>query len=110
MASRKKNPLPYAEEIGWAETICAPFGCVVARSLHQFEVATVKGEDVRLVIYPHRSTAGHYHLRVRDNGSKNKARAAGVMRAMDRGEGLPPTESDRVHFSCTFSVKNKDHG
>jgi hypothetical protein len=60
---------------------------------------------VSLVIYPHKTTAGHQHARIRDNGSKNKPRAKDIMRAMKRGDGLPKELSDRIHYSCTFSWK-----
>ena len=30
--------------------------------------------DVRIVFYPHRTSAGHHHIRIRDEGSKDKAR------------------------------------
>lgn len=94
---------PYATEFGWAVTICAPLGCTVERSAAMYEVAKVKGDGVALVIYPHRTTAGHYHLRVRDNNSKDKAKAARVLQALDDGEGLPEKDRKRVQYFCTFS-------
>lgn len=101
---------PWKDEIGYAETICAPLGCVVSRSLHQYEIATVKGDGVQLVIYPHRTGNGsNQHARVRDNGSKDKARAKAVMRALDAGEGLPEKIRWKVQHTCTFSVLNNTH-
>lgn len=100
---------PWKDEIGYAEIICAPLGCIVARSLHQYEIATVKGEGVQLLIYPHKTSAGHHHARIRDNGSKDKERAKAVMRALDAGEGLPEAIRPRVQYSCTFSVLNNTH-
>lgn len=98
---------PWAEEFGWAVAICKPLGCTVEKSKAMFELATVKGDGVSLVIYPHRTTAGNYHLRVRDNSSKDRAKAAAVMRALDHGEGLPKEIADRIRFSCTFQSKTK---
>ena len=102
----KKRRHPWQHEIDLATAICAPLGYVVAVSTHDYEIATVKGDGVQLVIYPHTvSTTRNQHARVRDNGSKDKAKAKLVMAALYKGEGLPKEESDRVHFSCTFSWK-----
>ena len=80
---------PWATELGYAETICNHLGCVVARSQHEYEVATVKSDGVSLIIYPHTSTQRHVSLRLRDNGSKDKTKARRIMLAMESGEGLP---------------------
>jgi hypothetical protein len=87
--------------------ICGPLGCAVERSSADYEIAKVKGDGVSLVIYPHRTTAGNHHARVRDNGSKNKLQADRVMVALDTGAGLPEKEADRIRFSCTFSAKTR---
>lgn len=96
---------PWRQEILWASQICAAFGCNVYRSTADYEIAKVNGDGISLVIYPHRTTAGNYHVRVRDNGSKNRLGARRVMSALDAGEGLPEKEAERVRFSCTFSAK-----
>lgn len=102
--SKRRNP--WQLEINQATAICAPLDCVVAASTHDYEIATVKGDGVQLVIYPHTvSSTRNQHARVRDNGSKDKARAKRVMAALYRGDGLPKDEADRIHFSCTFSWK-----
>lgn len=97
--------IPWKQEIEWAARICSQLGCEVERSTADYEIAKVKGSGVSLVIYPHKTTAGHHHARVRDNGSKNRLQAGRVMAALDAGEGLPEKEADRVRFSCTFSAK-----
>lgn len=102
--SRKPRD-PWAEEMRWAEVICTPLGCTVERSTAQYEIAKVKGEGVSLVIYPHKSTPGNYHARVRNNGSKDKAKAADVMDALAKGRGLPEDEVWRVATFCTFNSK-----
>lgn len=53
------------------------------------------GEDVRIVFYPHKTSAYNYHIRVRDEGSKNKTRARELMYSLDVGAGN----------NCTFSRK-----
>jgi len=101
----RKKVLPWQEEFDWAVVICSKIGCTVERSAADHEIAKVKGDGVSLVIYPHKTTAGHHHARVRDNGSKDKQAAARVMMALERGQGLPEKEAFQVCYSCTFSFK-----
>lgn len=101
--SRRRDP--WADEFQWAQTICAKLGCTVERSTAAYEIAKVKGHGVALVIYPHKTTAGHQHARVRDNNSKDRAAAKMVMSALDAGQGLPQPLQDRIRFSCTFSSR-----
>lgn len=100
-----KKPLPWAQEVDWATQICGHLDCTVERSAADYEIAKVKGDGVSLVIYPHKTTAGNRHARVRDNGSKNAVRAAEVMTALNGGHGLPQKEAEKVCFSCTFTFK-----
>lgn len=64
-------------------------------SPHDYEAFTWVENDVRLVFYPHRTSAWNYHLRVRDGGSKSKVMADLIMRLLD----------DSVS-GCTFSRTN----
>jgi len=50
----------------------------------------------RIVFYPHKSSAGNYHLRIRDEGSKDKARFIELAARLYMGAG----------HNCTFQVKN----
>ena len=102
MARQKRHP--WQTEIDQATAICAALGCSVSVSTHDYEIAIVRGEGVQLVIYPHTvKSTRNQHARVRDNGSKDKARARRVMVALYNGEGLPKPEAEAVRFSCTFS-------
>jgi hypothetical protein len=95
-------------ELRWAEVIAKPFGCVVEKSPHAYEVARIKSElGVLLVIYPHKTSAGNHYARARDAGSKNKEKAAEVMAALENGEGLPENEQWEVKHSCVFNSKSK---
>jgi len=58
-----------------------------------YQVAKLIGDDVTLVIYPHKTSAGHRHLRVRNENSRNKPRALELMAALDA----------EVPGWCTFS-------
>lgn len=50
---------------------------------------------VRIVFYPHRTTAMNHHLRIRDEHSKDPARFKELVARLYVGSGL----------SCTFSMK-----
>ena len=70
---------------------------VVYESEHDFQCFIYKDNAVTLVFYPHRSSASNYHIRVRDQGSKDKIRASELMKMLDDGAG----------YNCTFSHKIK---
>jgi hypothetical protein len=83
MATKIPKRHPWQTEIDYAVAICVPIGCTVTLSTHNYEIATVKGDGVQLVIYPHKtSSTGNLSARLRDNGSKDKAKARRVMLAM----------------------------
>lgn len=101
----KRKPHPWQQKIDWARAICEPLGCSVDISIADYEIAKVKGDGVSLVIYPHKTSAGHHHVRTRDNGSKDKARARQIQAALKRADGLPASVAESIRFSCTFSWK-----
>lgn len=72
------------------------YGLDLVLATADYQVAKLIGEDVKLVIYPH-TTKGtrNQHLRVRDEGSKNKTRAQALMVLLNRAAG----------FNCTFSYR-----
>jgi hypothetical protein len=70
-------------------------GVGVEWSPHDYEAFIYKKDTVSLVFYPHRTSAGNYHIRVRDNGSKDKELAKRLMFNLDIEAGN----------NCTFSKK-----
>ena len=62
-----------------------------------YQAFIFRGPDVTLVFYPHKTSAGNYHLRVRNQNSKNKEKAVALMRRLDKATGS----------SCTFYSKTK---
>lgn len=69
-------------------------------SPHAYEIFRYEEPGVRLIFYPHRTTARHYHIRVRDGGSKDTKRAIELMLKLDKDSG----------FNCTFSYKTLPNG
>lgn len=62
-----------------------------------YEAFTYRAHGLSLVFYPHKTSAGGYHIRVRDNGSKDKSR-------VEKAAHLLNTD-----HSCTFSMNNKPY-
>lgn len=96
---------PWAEVMGYAETICAHLGLTIERSAHDYEIAKVKGPGVSLLIYPHRNSNGHLSARLRNNGSFDATNARTAMLAMKEGQGLPEEIRWRVATFNTFYAK-----
>ena len=55
----------YAGELTWSE--------------EDYEAFLYETDNIRLIFYPHKTSANNYHIRVRDGGSKNKIRAQAIM-------------------------------
>lgn len=69
----KRYRKDYAKEFGEAQKALSVIPGEFAWSDKDYEAFTFKAPGVSLVFYPHKvSTTLNYHIRVRDNGSKNK--------------------------------------
>ena len=65
----------FAEKLGFEIELrnpCAP----------EYQLARLTCKGVRLVAYPHRTTAGNYHIRIRNEQSKDIAKATEIMKAI----------------------------
>ena len=87
----------YKTEFELAQRILADEGGALEWSPYDYEVFTYKAPGVSLVFYPHRTSASNYHIRVRDQNSKNSAEADRIMDKLDTETG----------FNCTFSRKSR---
>ena len=96
----KRNP--WQGVIDEARAIVQQGDVTVVPSDHDYEIATIKGEGLSLVIYPHKTTAGHRHARVRNNNSKNTVRAREVITSLIYGK---KTKDGQTRFDCTFHCK-----
>lgn len=97
IADRFRKEKSWAAELTLAEQVSAAFGGEVVLSDAAHQIAKILGPDFKIVLYPHRTTAGNHHVRVRDESSKSKSSAEAVMTELDRAAG----------FNCTFSRKLK---
>lgn len=83
----------YRREFDIAQKALAARKGTLEWSPHDYEAFVWVEDGARIVFYPHRTSAGNYHLRVRDGGSKDKALADHVMKLLD----------DAVPHDCTFT-------
>lgn len=60
-----------------------------------YEAFRFKSHHAHVIFYPHKTTAGNYHIRVRDAGSKDKTTFEEVCAALREG-----------NHTCTFSRKS----
>jgi len=95
-SERVLTPLMIKNAFDAANSILKEQDGVVEHSDNDFECFTFKSKDVSLVFYPHRTTARNYHIRVRNNGSKDKEKAIKIMDILDNESG----------YNCTFSRKS----
>lgn len=64
---------------------------------HDYQAFIYREPGVCLVFYPHKTSGtGNRHIRVRDQGSKDKKLAKELMESLDRAAG----------FNCTFTRKH----
>lgn len=86
MSHRKKD---FADETDWLKRFCkANRYAFEARELNAptYQLARITGSDFRMVAYPHKTSAGNYHIRIRDEGSKNKAAFADALYLLYNGK------------------------
>ena len=85
----------WIEDFKKAKEVLKPFNGELLWVLENYIAFRFKSNDISLVFYPHKTSAGNYHLRVRNENSKNKKLATKALIAL----------SNSVN-SCTFSVKS----
>jgi hypothetical protein len=83
----------WADDLKIADGFAQAYGLTLQLTDADYQVAKLVGRGVRLVLYPHKTSAGHHHLRVRDENSSDKALAQKLMALLDYAAG----------FNCTFS-------
>lgn len=74
----------YAKEFERAHDFLIPrFGGYMVWVEHDYQAFQYRiKDDVTLVFYPHKTSAMNHHIRVREQGSKDKARANAIMAVM----------------------------
>jgi hypothetical protein len=87
------------EDLRLARDVAARYVCMVYLDDAPYHVAKIKGDGVQLVLYPHQTSAGNHHMRVRDEGSRDAQKALEISDALNKSAG----------FNCTFSMKAWSH-
>lgn len=89
----------YKEEFAQAQQILAGIEGELFRVNYDYESFRFKNKEVCIIFYPHRTSNGNYHIRVRDGGSSNKKLADDLMDKLYIESG----------YNCTFSKKWLKH-
>ena len=82
----------YNNEFKLAEKILKDFGGNLEWSTNDYEAFTFKNDEINIIFYPHKTSAGNYHIRVRGNG-KNINEFLDLL-------------YKKSGFNCTFSRKH----
>jgi len=95
-SNKKRYPKLYREEFELARTTLSQRAGALEWSRADYEAFTYVEPGVRLVFYPHRTSAGNYHIRIRDGNSKDAALADRLMRELDKAAGYNRTFSRKT--------------
>lgn len=86
----------YKSEFACAQNALRPYSGTLEWSAADYEAFIYKSDAVKIIFYPHRTSAGNHHLRIRDSGSKDHKRFTEISGALRIAAGN----------NCTFSMKN----
>lgn len=92
----RKKPNKWQEEYDLAATALAGEPGELVWATDQYVAFRYIEPSVRIVFYPHKTTRGHYHIRVRQESCGDRERAVALMQRLDRS----------VPGWCTFTRKN----
>lgn len=95
MINQEKHKEIFREEFELAQKILKDEFGMLKWSFHAYQAFQFKSVDVNLIFYPHKTSAGNYHVRVRDANSKDKQKANLLMDKLKRESGN----------NCTFTRK-----
>lgn len=87
----------YTPEFKMATKILRPYNGNLEWSTNDYIAFTFASDDLKLIFYPHKTSAGNRHIRVRDGGCRSAEDFARAAASLDKGSG----------FNCTFSVRTK---
>ena len=90
-----KKVFNWGQDIEIVFDVAQRHGCHLEPSTDEYIIAKIIGDGVRLVLYPHKTSAKNYHLRVRDENSKNPEAAHLIVNHLDLAAGN----------NCTFQMK-----
>lgn len=98
--NRGKYKKLYSDDFKRAEDYLLPlYNGALTWSNADYQAFQYQTEGVKIIFYPHKTSSGNYHIRVRDGGSKDKIRAQAIMDVM---------QFDNVsNHTCTFSQKKR---
>ena len=96
----------WAADLEVAFAFAAEHGLRFELATADYQVAKLIGDDVRLLIYPHKTpNTGNVSLRVRDENSRNQDRADDLMAALDAAVPYRNTFSRHLSMAAWERLK-----
>lgn len=97
--SKRRQPVPFEEETALLSKVSEEKGYSVEwrnPGPPTYQLAKITGPGFCLIAYPHKTSAGHHHIRLRDERSKDKRAADIAILEFDKAAGN----------NCTFQSKH----
>lgn len=89
----------FSEELQLLEAFCAERGYTLEKrnpGPPQYQLAKITDGNFSVIAYPHKTSAGNKHIRLRPEGSKGQDKAYAVIAELDKLAG----------YNCTFQSKH----
>jgi hypothetical protein len=100
----------FGAEFEKAKTRLAPLGGVVRPGVHDYEAFIYEGPGVRLIFYPHRTSANNYHIRVRTGGKcEPKALRAAIFALAENSCTFQFPADRRLHDEAVRAALDREH-
>lgn len=95
MTKRKPKPWEWQQDFDLAQSLLAGYPGKLEIATDPYVAFRYIEEGLRIVFYPHRTTAGHYHIRTRVEPCNRRPEARRIQAMLDKGAGP----------NCTFTWK-----
>lgn len=110
MKGRYTSKNAFRDEFEKAKARLAPLGGVVSAGVHDYEAFIYEGEGLRLVFYPHKTTAGNQHIRVRTTGKFDQQKLRQAIYALAENTCTFQFPADpQLHQQAVFAAIKRDY-
>lgn len=90
-----------------AKKALAPYGGTLEWATADYEAFIYKSDGVRIIFYPHKTSASNHHIRIRDSGSKDVKRFKEITGALRIAAGNCCTFSMKLNYRSQHDAANK---
>lgn len=106
----KYHKREFRREFESAKQRLAPLGGKVEPGVHDYEAFTYTAPGIRLIFYPHKTTAGHRHIRVREGGKCDPEKVVAAVHALHENTcNFHFPKFKDVHFEAMRKAVSRDN-